>query len=166
MGEKNGLFTSPTLGKIENNRVIEEISKFMEADPDSHYKVVIGTDSQGRKINGKSQIDYVTAIIVHREGRGARYFWKKEKVIQKPILRDKIYRETLMSISTASEMVPELRMAISAAVYDFEIHVDVGAFGPTRDMIKEVTGMVRANGFEVKTKPESWGASSVADKHT
>ena len=57
-------------------------------------------------------------------------------------------------------------MAISAAKYDFEIHVDVGTVGPTRELIKEVTGMVRANGFSVKTKPESWGASTIADKHT
>jgi hypothetical protein len=111
-------------------------------------------------------VDYVTAVIVHREGYGARYFWRKERVVQKPVLRDKIYRETLMSITTASEMVPELRLAISAAKYDFEIHVDVGTVGPTRELIKEVTGMVRANGFDVKTKPESWGASTVADKHT
>jgi predicted RNase H-related nuclease YkuK (DUF458 family) len=32
-------------------------------------------------------------------------------------------------------------------------------------MIKEVVGMVNGSGFEAKTKPESWAASSVADKH-
>jgi predicted RNase H-related nuclease YkuK (DUF458 family) len=166
MGIETGGFMSPTLGEVETGRVIEEIAKFVKADSDSYYTVVIGTDSQAKVIEGKNHVDYVTAIIVHREGHGARYFWRKERVMQKPVLRDKIYRETLMSITTASEMVPELRLAISAAKYDFEIHVDVGTVGPTRDMIKEVTGIVRANGFAVKTKPESWGASSVADKHT
>ena len=71
-----------------------------------------------------------------------------------------------MSLSTAEELVPLLREAISAAKYDFEIHIDVGAIGPTRDMIKEVVGMVQGSGYKAKTKPESWGASSVADKHT
>jgi predicted RNase H-related nuclease YkuK (DUF458 family) len=42
----------------------------------------------------------------------------------------------------------------------------VGPVGKTRDMIKEVVGMVNGNGFVAKTKPDSWGASSVADKHT
>ena len=32
-------------------------------------------------------------------------------------------------------------------------------------MIQEITGMIRANNFEVKTKPESYAASSVADRH-
>jgi len=33
-------------------------------------------------------------------------------------------------------------------------------------MIKEVVGMVTGNGFTAKTKPDSYGASKVADKHT
>lgn len=71
-----------------------------------------------------------------------------------------------MSLDCAQTLVPDLRRAISPAKYDFEIHIDVGALGPTREMIKEVVGMVTGNGFVAKTKPESWGASSVADKHT
>ena len=135
MSAENSGFISPTLGEVENGQVVEEIAKFVKADPDAYYKVVIGTDSQAKIIDGVSQVDYVTAVIVHREGYGARYFWRKERVVQKPVLRDKIYRETLMSITTASEMVPELRLAISAAKYDFEIHVDVGTVGPTRELI-------------------------------
>jgi len=50
--------------------------------------------------------------------------------------------------------------------YDFQIHIDVGQNGPTREMIKEVVGMVRGNGFKAKIKPESYAASSIADKHT
>jgi hypothetical protein len=72
----------------------------------------------------------------------------------------------MMSLSAAHEIVPRLRDKISPSKYDFEIHIDVGPLGPTRDMINEVAGMVRGNGFKAKTKPDSWGASSVADKHT
>jgi hypothetical protein len=71
-----------------------------------------------------------------------------------------------MSLETAREMVPLLRKHISASKYDFEIHIDVGPLGPTREMIKEVVGMVQGSGYTAKTKPDSWGASSVADKHT
>jgi len=49
--------------------------------------------------------------------------------------------------------------------YDFEIHVDVGENGETRSMIQELVGAIRANNFEVKTKPESYAASKVADRH-
>ncbi len=160
------IFRSPSGGSASITKVVSQIAGFVEDEPSSLYRVVIGTDSQTKKINGKSEIDFVTAIIIHRIGKGARYYWRKERITTKPILRDKIYTETLMSLDLAQEIVPKLRDKISPAKYDLEIHIDVGALGPTRDMIREVVGMVNGNGFTAKTKPESWGASSVADKHT
>ena len=165
--KNNGQFYSPTKGAVSNSDMISDISSFVDEDPGKFYRLVIGTDSQTRKTNGESEIDFVTAIIVHRIGRGARYFWKKEKRNgHPPILRDKIYTETLMSLQTAQEIVPEIRKVVSPAKYDLEIHIDVGPLGPTREMIREVVGMVNGNGYVAKTKPDSWGASSVADKHT
>lgn len=158
-------FISPTRGEVSIAKMVQEIADFVDEEPHNFYRLVIGTDSQARRNNGKSEIDYVTAVVVHRIGRGARYYWRKEKKSKIPVLRDKIYTETLMSLDTAQEVVPCLREKISPTKYDFEIHIDVGPLGPTRDMIKEVVGMVNGSGFEAKTKPESWGASSVADKH-
>jgi len=162
---KNGYY-SPSIGQLTVGKVISEIGDFVDHEPGNYYSLVIGTDSQTRRINGKAEIDYVTAIVIYRRGPGARDFWRKEKKIQKPILRDKIYTETLMSLDVAQNIVPEIRKVISPAKYDLEIHIDVGPLGPTRDMIREVVGMVTGNGFVAKTKPDSWGASSVADKHT
>ena len=164
---QNGHFCSPTKGIVTNSDMISEIASFVSEEPASFYRLVIGTDSQTRKSNGESEVDFVSTIIVHRIGRGARYFWRKEKRNgHPPILRDKIYTETLMSLDIAQNLVPEIRKRISPAKYDLEIHIDVGPLGPTREMIREVVGMVNGNGFVAKTKPDSWGASSVADKHT
>lgn len=162
--DSNG-FYSPSKGSLTIRKMLDEISKFVEEDPDSYYSLVIGTDSQIKHANGKKECDFVTAIVIHRRGKGARYFWKKEKVDRAPVLRDKIYTETIRSLETAHELVPALRKVVSGN-YDLEIHIDVGPIGKTREMIKEVVGMVNGNGFVAKTKPESWGASSVADKHT
>ena len=159
-------FTSPTKGELTVSEVVDEIRGFINECSDSSYLVVIGSDSQAKHVNNHSEIDFVTAIIVHREGKGGRYFYRKEKSNMSPVLRAKIWTETQMSLNTAIELAPLLRQAISPAKYDLEIHVDVGPFGPTREMIKEVVGMVQGNGFTAKTKPESWGASTVADKHT
>ena len=159
-------FYSPTKGTLTLAKMVSEMAGFVDDDPNRFYRLVIGTDSQTRKINGKEEIDFVTAVVIHRIGRGARYFWKKKKIKMKPILRDKIYTETLLSLGVAQDVVPEFRKVISPAKYDFEIHIDVGPLGPTREMIKEVVGMVTGNGYIARTKPESWGASSVADKHT
>ena len=158
-------FTNPTHGEVSTLKMVQEIADFVEEEPGSFYRLIIGTDSQVRNKNGKSKIDYVTAVVVHRIGKGARYYWRREKKKEIPVLRDKIYTETLMSLDVAQEIVPNIRDAISPTKYDFEIHIDVGPLGPTRDMIKEVVGMVNGSGFEAKTKPQSWGASSVADKH-
>lgn len=164
-GSKNG-FWSPTKGRLSLAKIVEEISDFVSQDSHSVYRVVIGTDSQAKRINGDAEIDFVTAIVVHRVGYGGRYFWKKEKQKKRYVLREKIYTETSMSLTLAEELVPLLRRSISAGKYDLEIHIDVGPVGPTREMIKEVVGMVRGNGYVAKTKPESFGASTVADRHT
>jgi uncharacterized protein len=159
-------FFSPRLGYISQEQLIDEISKFMHEDGESFYRLVIGTDSQKKHTNGHSQTDVVTAVIVHRQGQGARYFLKKEKIMRTLLLREKIYTETMRSLQIAEELVPKLREQLTDALYDFEIHIDVGPKGPTREMLREVVGMVNGNGYTAKTKPDSWGASSVADKHT
>lgn len=160
-----GTFQSAGGESLSLKSIVDKISDFVDDEPSAFYSLVIGTDSQARRLNGKSEIDFVTAIVVYRKGRGAKYFWRKIRQIKKPILRDKIYTETLMSLDIAQKVVPKIRAKITPAKYDLEIHIDVGPLGPTRDMIKEVVGMVNGNGFVAKTKPESWGASSVADKH-
>jgi len=54
---------------------------------------------------------------------------------------------------------------IPEANYEFKyIHADVGENGLTKDMIKEVIGLIRGNGFEAKIKPEAFAASVVADR--
>lgn len=162
----SGDFFNPTTGPVGIALVAKHLARFVDEEPAGFYSLVIGTDSQIKRSGGHEEIDYVTAIIVHRKGKGARYFWRKEKKDRAPLLREKIYTETQMSLDTAQELVPMVRKLISPGKYDFEIHIDVGPLGKTREMIREVVGMVNGNGFVAKTKPESWGASSVADKHT
>jgi uncharacterized protein len=163
--EVSDIFTSPSIGMITVSDMISDMAKFIDEYPSSFYSLVIGTDSQARKVNGKNELDYVSAIVVYRKGKGARYYWRKTKVLKKVHLQEKIYTETLMSLDIAHKIVPQIREKISPVKYDLEIHIDVGPLGPTREMIKEVVGMVNGNGFVAKTKPFSWGASSVADKH-
>lgn len=145
-------------------KVVKDISDFISQDLERKYCLVVGTDS-----NGDKKADFVTAIIVYRIGRGGRYFWKKTnggKIYH--TLRDRVYQEVTLSLQTAQEMLKQLESFLKpkqTASYDFQIHIDVGQNGPTREMIKEVVGMVRGNGFKAKIKPESYGASNVADKY-
>ena len=157
-------------GLISLNDVLTKIKHFLEEDPKATYSLVIGTDSHEKTGDDQNRkaINLVTAIVVHRKGFGGRYFWKRKEVSNIHTLRDKIYAETLESLDFARMFVPILKKGLNGTLteYDLEIHVDVGERGETREMIKEVVGMVTGNGFVAKTKPHSYAASYVADKHT
>lgn len=164
MKDKN-IFHSPTKGKMELKRVMEDISDFINQGLQDKYELIVGTDS-----NGDKKTDFVTAIIAYRIGKGGRYFWKKtngHKIYH--TFRERIYEEVALSLGVAQDVLGYLRASLISSEknpnYDLEIHIDVGQNGPTREMIKEVVGMVRGNGFKAKIKPESYGASIVADKY-
>ncbi|MCL4418522.1 ribonuclease H-like YkuK family protein [Patescibacteria group bacterium] len=167
---ENEFLQSVTHGQLHIDEVIKYIKTFLEEKPDASYSLVIGTDSHEKtaSTNGSKRISLVTAVLVHRKGFGGKYFWKKIEKDNIHNLREKIYAETIGSLTFASGFVPLLRKNLNghAPNYNLEIHIDVGEHGDTRDMIKEVVGMVTGNGFIAKTKPEAYGASYVADKHT
>ena len=80
-------------------------------------------------------------------------------------LRQKIFFETALSLDTASQLANKL----SETGHDelnVEIHLDIGPNGSTRELIKEIVGMVTGSGFDAIIKPDSCGASKVADKYT
>jgi predicted RNase H-related nuclease YkuK (DUF458 family) len=163
------LLNSLTHGEIRIIDSIKLIKDFLEEKPDEEYSLVIGTDSHEKENNGDSKtINLVTAVLVHRRGFGGKYFWRRKNVSHIHSLREKIYAETLESLNFALSFVPLLRKTINgdSPSYNLEIHIDVGEHGDTRDMIKEVVGMVTGSGFVARTKPHAYGASYVADKHT
>jgi len=105
------------------------------------------------------------AIVIHRVGAGGIYFWKRIIEKKQYVLRARIYQEATYSLTTAEEFL-ELLKRDGISKYDVEIHVDIGKFGQTREMINEIVGMVRGSGFAVKIKPDAFGASKVADQYT
>lgn len=164
-------YNSLTHGKVELEDIILLIKEFLEESPNAEYSLVIGTDSHEKNIpaaNGSKTLNLVTALLIHRKGFGGKYFWIRRDKPNIHSLREKIYAETLASLDFAIFFVPLLKDALNgkALKYNLEIHVDVGEYGDTRDMIKEVVGMVTGNGFVAKTKPYAYAASYVADKHT
>lgn len=161
---------SLTHGRLTVEQALEMIKDFLEEFPNAQYSLVIGTDSHEK--NGSTmtnrKINLVTAILIHRKGFGGKYFWNRKYAENIHSLREKIYAETIVSLDFAAGFVPLLKKKLNGQSpnYNLEIHIDVGEHGDSRDMIKEVVGMVTGNGFVAKTKPDAYGASYVADKHT
>jgi len=157
------MFNTPYGLKLTTSQVVEEIIRYMKADNQHRYKIIIGTDSAG--LNSPNfLVDFVTAIVVRRIGNGGRYFWRRLELGKFHTLRDRILQEVILSLEAAKEILATLKTQESPN-FDFEIHVDIGANGETNAMIQEVVGMIRANNFEARTKPESYAASNVADRH-
>ncbi|MEW5919812.1 MAG: ribonuclease H-like YkuK family protein [Bacillota bacterium] len=156
------LFTSPTKGKMTLQETFNDIISFVREQPKEKYKLIIGTDSQ---THHDTETTFVTAVIIHRVGKGGRYFFYREKRRFLESLRQRIFFEASLSLDVAGRF-SGLLSENGHAHLNVEIHLDVGEAGDTKELIREVVGMVIGSGFDARIKPESYGASKVADKYT
>ncbi|WP_131849537.1 ribonuclease H-like YkuK family protein [Baia soyae] len=154
-------FYHPRRGKCSFEEMMSEIQKYVREDPNSGYKLMIGTDSMTRY----KETVFVTAIIIQRVGKGALFFYTKRTHSQMKELRYRIYRETEYSL-TCVDLLKEHGFFRMFSDIPMEIHLDIGQQGETRKVIQEVVGWVTAVGYEAKIKPESYAASAVADRFT
>jgi len=157
---KKSIFISPTSGPISFQQVFEKIIEFVKEQPDRQYNLIVGSDS----FPGEETV-FVTAIIIHRKGSGGRYFYRKIKYEKMDNLKLRIFTEASLSL----EIAEALRKKLSengVSRLPVEIHLDVGKNGATRTMVKEVIKMIVGSGYIAVTKPDSFGATKVADRHT
>lgn len=142
--------------------VVEDMIQFTESAPAETYRVIIGSDSQTNP--GKGTTTFVTAIIIHRVGKGARYYFYRLPQRAMRSLRQRIYTEASLSLQTCGEMTRLLQERKQE--WNLEIHVDVGDKGATKSLIKEVVGWITQSGYQARIKPDAFGASKVADRYT
>ncbi len=171
-------FYNQTLKRyIKFEEVIGELVAYINSEPAAQYKITIGTDSEGVK-----DTHFVTAIAILRIGNGGRYFWTKSEKIFCPTMQDRIYKETMYSITFVQELKSRLkdrlgedffwparqslRDGVAGGNNKITVHLDVGKNGPTKDLIEAVVGMVRGYGFDAVIKPDSFCAFVLADRHT
>ncbi|MGE5455406.1 MAG: ribonuclease H-like YkuK family protein [Methylocystaceae bacterium] len=154
-------FISPSRGRITLEQMVADIIEYVHAEPDQIYHLIVGTDSQ----TTLQHTCFVTAVIIHRQGKGGRYYYVRQNERRQGNLRQRIYMETAFSL----ELADQLREALSVqGIFDLavQIHMDVGYQGDTRELVREVTGLVLGSGFVACIKPYACGASNVADRYT
>lgn len=166
------MYVSPTSGLLTLEEVFEKIKEFIVSKPECDYRVAIGCDSQQHK----NLLVVVNAIIVHRVGKGAIYFYERTP-LHKPYasIREKMYTETSNSIEVATKFKEQVLGDENIPV-GIRIDLDIGTTGKTSAFIKELVGYVESCGFEVAIKDNSRmhdpkyvypiAASSVADRHS
>lgn len=162
------LFYNPTRGQLSFEEMIREIIAYLKEKPEKFYEIIVGCDS-----SSSDSPEFPLAVVVLRTGEGGRFFLKKITYQNKKFYhwKTRILEEVLLSCELALSLREELVGRIEALnenlSYQFRyIHADVGESGQTREMIREVVGIIRGNGFEPKLKPESFAASSVADRYS
>jgi hypothetical protein len=159
------LFYNETLKRhIGFDELIDELINYIRQYPKAEYKINVGTDS-----NASRWAQFVTAVTILRVGNGGRYFWTRSEKIFCPNLHDRIYKETMQSITFTQELKSRLKDKISEEFFwnnQISVHIDVGQHGPTKDLVESVVGMVKGYGLEAVIKPYSFGAFVVADRHT
>lgn len=160
-------FISPSRGRRDFSNVINDVIEFVTEDETSRYEIVVGTDSEELvQANGHpGMAAFVSVITVHRIGKHGRYFWKKTNDVRTFDRHDRILKEASFSLELAQRVVAELRPRLNGTLYNFEIHLDIGQNGPTKNMIQEIVGMITGNGFTARIKPESYAANKVADRY-
>lgn len=154
-------FYSPSKGRLELFEVVEDILAYIREDVNYAYKLIVGSDSQPRVAN----TCFVSAIIIHRQGKGARYYYNKTYEMRVKSLRQRIFYEASMSLHLADQLGQMLKLQ-GCEDMKVEIHLDIGTHGETKELIREITGMVVGCGFDACIKPNACAASKVADKHT
>lgn len=160
MDPADQFFISPTNGRLDSDQLVAELTGFVSDGAGYSHRLIIGTDSFVA-----SETVFVTAVVVHRVGRGGRYFYRKTRARKMPSIRQRIIYEATMSIELAGVLRTQLDGCGHGGLA-VEIHIDAGEGGESRSVIREVVGMVRGSGYEAVIKPGSYGATKVADRHS
>jgi len=151
--------------KLNLDGVVREIIEYLREDAEARYRIIVTTDSPGQE--GRDLIvPFSTVITFHRIGKGGRVIIHRTSRDDVYTFRDRIYRETVLSITLAQELRTRLSEHIDEDYLlsdNFEVHADVGENGKSRQMVREVMGMIVGSGFNVKIKPDAVGVR-IADR--
>lgn len=162
----NGYFYNPTKGDLKVDQVIDETLNYIAEKPEKFYDIIVGCDSSSGE-----EPHFPLAMVILRKGEGGRFFLKKISYKNRKFYnwKARILEEVMLSCESALFLRENFEKKIKSSPNNFNyqfryIHADIGENGATKDMIKEVVGLVRGNGFEPQIKPESFVASTVADR--
>ena len=161
------MFQSQTYGKMNIDQIPDKLLMFYEKNRDyeSPIHIIVGTDSQNF-----SQTKMVSVIAVTCEGHGGIFFYEVTRQPRIIDVRTKLHVETNDSLRVASTLVEQMEndnkyeeMYLNCPI---AIHVDAGNSknGKTRELIPELVGWIHAMGYECEIKPDSYVASTIADR--
>ena len=160
------MYHSSTYGDLELQSIPLKINDYFEKT--KHFgiplQVIIGSDSQTF-----DTLKLVNVVAVICQGHGGIFFYEVTRLPRTNDVRQKLTTETNESLQVALQLTDVL----DDPVYDelkqnmqLSIHIDAGFSnkGKTKELIPELVGWIKACGYECQCKPQSFVASTIADK--
>ncbi len=162
------MYQSQTYGKLELTDVPAKILEYFERNKDFEepFQITVGTDSQNF-----SDTKMVSVIAVTCQGHGGIFFYEISHIDKIMDVRRKLTEETTRSLEVMETLVSILEQDQYKTLRDnitLAIHVDAGwsEKGKTKELIPMLVGWIKGIHPEIQTlvKPQSWAASTVADR--
>lgn len=140
-----------THGEVSFEEMCQLIKMYISQDPNAEFKIAIGTDSQNFSYT-KIPVTIGIHKIVNNVGCGGIFFAEIKRVPKISNMKQKLFYETNLSLKYAFKLK------------QISVHIDAGYNGPSSQFIDDLTGWVKSCGFESVVKPDSYMASSVANR--
>ncbi|WP_292011228.1 ribonuclease H-like YkuK family protein [Chryseobacterium sp.] len=147
----NGKIFHQPITKLVEDAIIREQAN------GHRLKVCVGSDSH---VYGEA-INYATAVVFIREGKGAFTFVRKEREIQRISIKERMLNEVNKSV--------EIAYAICAILdtynIEMEVHADINTDPEfkSNSALKDAMGYILGMGYVFKAKPYAFASSNCAD---
>ena len=158
------MYNSQTYGRVELYNIPEKLSDYYQKikQYESPIHIIVGSDSQNF-----DKTKLVNVIAMYCEGHGGIYFYEISRIDKIKDVRVKLHVETGESLKVATELADGLERYEDLYLNTtLSIHIDAGLNpnGKTRELIPELVGWIQSCGYDCETKPDSWVASTIADR--
>lgn len=123
----------------------------------NRLKVCVGSDSH---VYGES-IQYATAVVFIREGKGAFTFIRKQREIQKISIKERMLNEVNKSVEIAYSICEILEKYN----IEMEVHADINTDPEFKSnyALKDAMGYILGMGYTFKAKPFAFASTNCAD---
>jgi predicted RNase H-related nuclease YkuK (DUF458 family) len=143
---------------------LKEVKEFIKNSSES-TKIYIGCDSEKRRKNGIYQADYVTVVIVHKDGcKGAKIFYDTSTETDYDKNKSRPAMRLMNEVIKAAQMYLDLGDAFGTR--KVEIHLDInpdkrhGSSCAVDSAVGYIKGMC---GMTPLIKPDAFAASHCSD---
>jgi uncharacterized protein len=173
MALQNG-FQNLSKRNMDFEEVFQHILAFIKLQPTGNHRLIIGTDSHVHS----SYTRFVTGVVIQREGKGVWACYRRVDIARRILsLKEKISLETNFTQEVAYMFTPEKQNQIidlllpyveKGANFIMVGHLDMGrdTKNKTRVYVDEMIKRIESAGLEAQIKPDSFVASSYANRYT